>query len=700
MYRKSRKILAVLLTMAVLCSGNSIAVSAQDLPQTTEGLGQTAVETEEIFEEETDADSDAEIEVPEETETEISQEPGLDTEEAEAEEIQNIQEETADGAQGLFSDGVSAGTEGIFTAEEESQPETEAVDVCFSVSHDADFISQGGKLSCPVCLTKLRVPYFDLALYGMQNLYLSPGKDENGNRIPGTVESARNKVTMLHLFIYATEVLYCGVSEENAGKGYLKEQGILGSDVLRYTGSAGSIYFTQFWGMDQNFNYYLNYEYPVDSPGLGATADQIVLSDEDVITVGHFSDWGFYSDPSAGFNYLKIDSDALFAEADKSKKNSISIEVYRTGRGEQYMTEQKKLTGEYKLYYTPADELRTGRINTWKYIGTTDENGNLSVDLKDFSIGKYFIGIEGQPGQNTGAVCSAPGGVWLDVTEKEHVFDEGKVTKEPTCAEEGEKIYTCSNCGATRTEKIARTDKHTYDKGVVTKKATYTATGVKTYTCTVCNAIKTETIPVVKHSHKYVWKTISKATVFQPQKQKGTCSLCKKTVTRNYGSKLKATIKLNVSSVTLQKKQATKRVRVSMANGDSIRSWVSSNRKIVTVDKNGLIRAQNRNGSAKITVTLKSGKRAVLKVKVQSGKVRTTKISGLKSSMTLKKGQKTTLKPVISPLTSTEKVTYVTSNKKIATVFSKGVITAKKKGTAKITVRSGKKSYMIKVTVK
>ena len=281
-----------------------------------------------------------------------------------------------------------------------------------------------------------------------------------------------------------------------------------------------------------------------------------------------------------------------------------------------------------------------------------------------------------------------------------HTFDEGKVTKEPTCKEAGEKLYTCTVCGATKTEKIAKTDKHTYDKGVVTKKATYTATGVKTYTCTVCGTKKTETIPVVKHSHKYVWKTISKATVFQPQKQKGTCSLCKKTVTRNYGSKLKATIRLNVSSITLQKKQATKRVRVSMANGDSIRSWVSSNRKIVTVDKNGLIRAQNRNGSAKITVTLKSGKRAVLKVKVQSGKVRTTKISGLKSSMTLKKGQKTTLKPVISPLTSTDKVTYATSNKNIATVSSAGIIVAKKKGTAKITVRSGKKSYVIKVTVK
>ena len=68
--------------------------------------------------------------------------------------------------------------------------------------------------------------------------------------------------------------------------------------------------------------------------------------------------------------------------------------------------------------------------------------------------------------------------------------------------------------------------------------------------------------------------------------------------------------------------------------------------------------------------------------------------------MSLKRKQKLTLKPVISPITSVEKVTYKSSNKKVATVSSKGVITAKKKGTAKITVKSGKKSYTVTVKVK
>lgn len=92
-----------------------------------------------------------------------------------------------------------------------------------------------------------------------------------------------------------------------------------------------------------------------------------------------------------------------------------------------------------------------------------------------------------------------------------------------------------------------------------------------------------------------------------------------------------------------------------------------------------MIKAGKKTGTAKITVTLMSGKKATLKVKVQTSRVRTTKISGLKKNVRLKKGQKLTLRPVISPLTSQEKVTYTSSNKKVATVSKKGVITAKKK---------------------
>ena len=78
----------------------------------------------------------------------------------------------------------------------------------------------------------------------------------------------------------------------------------------------------------------------------------------------------------------------------------------------------------------------------------------------------------------------------------------------------------------------------------------------------------------------------------------------------------------------------------------------------------------------------------------------TTQITGLKKKLKIKKGKKVTLKPVLVPGDSSEPITFKTSNKKIATVSSKGVIKAKKKGKATITVTSGKISVKIKVIVK
>lgn len=246
-----------------------------------------------------------------------------------------------------------------------------------------------------------------------------------------------------------------------------------------------------------------------------------------------------------------------------------------------------------------------------------------------------------------------------EFTAKEHTFDEGKVTKKATCKEAGEKTYTCTVCKTTKTESIAKTN-----------------------------------------DHKYTWKTIAKATVFAPAKQQGTCSVCGKKVTRNYGKKLAATVKLNATGIRLQYKHSTNKIKVKMANGDSVKSWTSSNKRIVTVNNKGVITAGTISGTAKVTVTLKSGKKASLVVKVQPTKVITTKIFGLRSSETLKVGQKLALKPVLGPVTSQDGITYTFSNRDVAVVNRNGVITARKKGTAKITVRSGRESFVITVTVK
>ena len=72
----------------------------------------------------------------------------------------------------------------------------------------------------------------------------------------------------------------------------------------------------------------------------------------------------------------------------------------------------------------------------------------------------------------------------------------GKVTKKATCQSEGIKTFTCSICGKTKTEIIAKTE-HTY-KNVVTK-ATASKNGKIESKCSVCGRIsKTTAINYVK----------------------------------------------------------------------------------------------------------------------------------------------------------------------------------------------------------
>ena len=84
---------------------------------------------------------------------------------------------------------------------------------------------------------------------------------------------------------------------------------------------------------------------------------------------------------------------------------------------------------------------------------------------------------------------------------------------------------------------------------------------------------------------------------------------------------------------------------------------------------------------------------------VVSEKKATCKAEGLRN-LKLKKNQTVTLKAAAAPLTSIQKLKYKSSNKKIVTVTSKGVVKAKKKGKAVITVQSGSKTVKCKVTVK
>ena len=261
---------------------------------------------------------------------------------------------------------------------------------------------------------------------------------------------------------------------------------------------------------------------------------------------------------------------------------------------------------------------------------------------------------------------------------EDHSWNQGEITKEPTCKEEGEKTFTCTICGNTKTEKVSTTDhqhmeirnqknptckeagysgdtyctdcgvkissgqtiaktkNHNWDGGVITTEPTCTERGEKTFTCTICGNTDTKKVNATGHSYG-AYKVVKEPTNKRKGLKSKTCSVCGKIV---YEGIPKTNSSPTDSSET---------------NPD-----------------------QNPQTSQKTTRKIKLNRR----------------------KLTLKKGKSFRLKVTLTPADSQDKITYKTSNKKIATVSKTGKIKAKKKGKVKITVISGKKKAVCTVKVK
>lgn len=329
--------------------------------------------------------------------------------------------ETVTGEKGVYTV-KNVSTDLVITVKGVKEKVLKPVTVYFSFSHDEQyqFCDASGEV---VALKEITVPYFDLELYGLENFYFAsenygsasgdPTGGPGSDLAPGTKEFAYGKITMLHLFLYATEVYYLGIDPADAGKGYMADQ--IGSDTLTFSGSAGSIYMTQIWGYDENLNYYLNYEYPLASAGWGSTSDQILLHDGDVVTLGHFTDWSFYSDSGAVFNHIETDI------TDPVQGDKVTMKIYRDGADMMgtYNTAHTLRTNCPDVYCTPVNNVTTGDVTQWTKMGTAAEDGTLVVDTSTLAPGEYIFAIPGQYGnENTSAIVGAPGGIRLTIHEK------------------------------------------------------------------------------------------------------------------------------------------------------------------------------------------------------------------------------------------------------------------------------------------
>ena len=197
-----------------------------------------------------------------------------------------------------------------------------------------------------------------------------------------------------------------------------------------------------------------------------------------------------------------------------------------------------------------------------------------------------------------------------------HVWDSGKVVTAPTYKTEGTKKYTCKNCGTTKTETIAKLvcTKHAWDAGVVTKQPTYKTEGTRKYTCTNCGETKTETIAkLVCMTHAWDNGTVTKkATYTATGVRKYTCKTCS-------AAKQVTIARLKLAKVTVKSAQQAGAIKLtwnkaSGASGYKIYRRTAKGRYVC-------IKTVKSGTTSYVDKTVKSGNRYYYCVKAYNGNV-------------------------------------------------------------------------------
>lgn len=181
-------------------------------------------------------------------------------------------------------------------------------------------------------------------------------------------------------------------------------------------------------------------------------------------------------------------------------------------------------------------------------------------------------------------------------------------------------------------------------------------------------------------------------------------SMAMASVTANAATKKPKKIYLKATSTTVDIKG---KVKVSVyktkpSKASKSVKWKSSNKKVATVSKSGYVTGKKK-GTVKITATSKKNKKAKKTIKIKVTNLKAKSVTLNKKSASLLKGEKTQVKATVKGQTGfyNQGVTWKSSNTSVATVTSKGIVTAKKAGKTTITAteKGGSKKATCSVTV-
>ena len=181
-------------------------------------------------------------------------------------------------------------------------------------------------------------------------------------------------------------------------------------------------------------------------------------------------------------------------------------------------------------------------------------------------------------------------------------------------------------------------------------------------------------------------------------------SMAMASVTANAATKKPKKIYLKATSTTVDIKGKVKVSvkKVSPSKASKSVKWKSSNKKVATVSKSGYVTGKKK-GTVKITATSKKNKKAKKTIKIKVKNLKAKSVTMSKKSMNMFVTKKAALKATVKGSAGfyNQGVTWKTSNKKVATVDSKGNVVAKGVGSATITAteRGGSKKATCAVKV-
>ena len=203
--------------------------------------------------------------------------------------------------------------------------------------------------------------------------------------------------------------------------------------------------------------------------------------------------WNSSNDAVATVNKGKVTAVSEGEAIISVTANDVTAECLITVRQSKVILENENLhLNKGEKGNIPVDVIGTNQTIKWSTTNSkvaTVKNG--VVTAKNYGEADIKVTANGIT-----AICH------VNVSECQHKFDAGKVTKEPSCTEEGTCLYTCTICGYSYTENIL-TVEHKWGEWKTVKEPTETEMGMQIRACIVCGTEESAFLPVLEHTHKY-----------------------------------------------------------------------------------------------------------------------------------------------------------------------------------------------------